>query len=556
MAPPTGADKAHLPIQTLTGARTLLAPDFCLWQGFSSPFRTLFQVYLLALDLGTSACKVALLSAEGALIHSLARPHPVHLTPDGGAEQDPHTWWRTLTDAVHQLLDEVNLPREQIKAVGCTAQWSGTVAIDGSGEPLGNALIWMDTRGAPHIRELIGGFPSFEGYQLGKLWQWLRLTGGAPTRSGKDPLAHILYLKREDPTRYRACHKFLEPVAYLNLRLTGRAVCTYETITLHWLTDNRNLQRVDYHPTLLRLAEIPREKLPDLVPPTTLLGDLLPEVSQEWGLPCTVQVVAGTPDLHASAIGSGGVLDYLPHLALSTSDWLTCHVPFKRTDLLHNMASLPAGIPNRYFIANEQETAGACMEFVRTQILGWQGNPSEDYRRMDALAKCVPAGSEGLLFTPWLVGERTPVENHAIRGGFHHLSLHHTQGHLIRAVMEGVALNARWLMGIVEQFTRRRMEPIRLIGGGANSALWCQILADVLGRRVLQMEQPQSATVRGAGMLAGVALGWFEWERVAERVPIQATYEPNPTHRALYDNLFAEFRRLYKVESQWARRRK
>ncbi|MFQ3610757.1 MAG: FGGY-family carbohydrate kinase [Fimbriimonadales bacterium] len=505
------------------------------------------------MDLGTSACKVALTTTEGTLIHSVAEPHPLHLTPDGGAEQNPHEWWHTLTCAVRRLLDEVNIPREQVRAIVSTAQWAGTVPVDAQGEPLGNALIWMDTRGAPHIRELIGGFPSFEGYQLSKLWHWLRLTGGAPTRSGKDPLAHLLYLQREDPNRYRAAHKFLEPVAYLNFRLSGRWVCSYETITLHWLTDNRNLQRVDYHPTLLQIAGIPREKLPDLVPPTTVLGHLVPKVAQEWGLSAETQVVVGTPDLHASAIGSGGVLDYVPHLALSTSDWITCHVPFKRTDLLHNMASLPAGIPNRYFIANEQETAGACLEFLRVQILGWDCTPQEAYHRMDTLAERVPPGSDGLLFTPWLVGERTPVENHRLRGGFHHLALHHTQAHLIRAVMEGVALNARWLLGAVERFTRRRLEPIRLIGGGANSSLWCQMIADILGRAVLQMAQPQSATVRGAGMLASVAMGWSDWQTLADTVPVQATFSPNPVNRTLYDELYTEFQRLYRMERRWAK---
>ena len=209
---------------------------------------------ILALDLGTTAVKAAVVSARGELLAWDAEPQPLILTPDGGVEQDPRVWWATLTRLVQRLLADAPEHRDAIRAVSCTAQWSGTVAVDASGEPLGNAILWMDTRGAPDIAELVGGFPRLMGYNLFKVRTWLHLTGGAPARSGKDPLAHILYLRRAHPDRYRAAHKFLEPKDYLNLRLTGRFASTYETLTLHWLTDNRDLRRVDYHPTLLRTS--------------------------------------------------------------------------------------------------------------------------------------------------------------------------------------------------------------------------------------------------------------------------------------------------------------
>jgi xylulokinase len=507
---------------------------------------------VLALDLGTTAVKAAVVSAQGELLALDAEPQPLILTPDGGVEQDPRVWWATLTRLVQRLFANAPEHRDAIRAVCCTAQWSGTVAVDAAGEPLGNAILWMDTRGAPYIADLIDGFPRVMGYNLFKLRTWLRLTGGAPARSGKDPLAHILYLKHAQPECYRAAHKFLEPKDYLNLRLTGRIASSYETLALHWITDNRDIRRIDYHPTLLRYAGLRREQFPDLYPSTAILGAVLPTVADEWGLPRETQVVTGTPDLHATAIGSGGLGDFQAHMALSTSAWISCHVPFKRTDIWRNLATLPAGIPGRYFIANEQESAGACLNWLREVI--WGASPPPDaFAQMDAWAAQADAGAGGLRFLPWLVGERTPVENPHVRGGFCRLSLQHGRAELARAVLEGVALNARWLLDAVERLAGRRLEPIRLVGGGARSTVWAQILADVLQRELWQMPQPQMATVRGAGMLAAIALGWTDWQSLERCTPVQARFAPDPARVRLYDAMYHEFRARYRVESRrWA----
>jgi len=509
-------------------------------------------MHLLAIDLGTSVCKAAVLSAQGEMLRLEMEPVPLYLLPNGGAEQDPREWQQVITRLAQRLLDAPPVPVDQIRAIVCSAQWSSTVAIDEAGEPLGNAIIWMDTRGAPYIRELIRGFPAFEGYGLRKLFTWIRLTGGAPGRAGKDPIAHILYLKHEQPERYRAAWKFLEPIDYLHFWLTGVLATSAEAITLHWLTDNRDLRCVDYHPTLLRWAGIDREKLPDVRREGRMLGVLHPQIAEAWGLSRETIVIAGTPDIHAAAIGSGGIRDFDPHLYIGTSAWLSCHVPFKKTDLLHNMASLPAALPGRYFIANEQETAGMCLTFLRDHLLyapdGLSGDaPPDVYARFDAVASQVPPGSEGLMFTPWLYGERTPVEDHTIRGGFHHLSLHHRRAHLIRAVLEGVALNLRWLLPYVERFAGKRFDQIRAIGGGAKSDLWCQVLADVLNRPIAQMENPVAATLRGVAMLAAIALGWLSLEDAARCAPIRQVFQPDPINARLYEALFREFRALYRA---------
>jgi xylulokinase len=227
-------------------------------------------------------------------------------------------------------------------------------------------------------------------------------------------------------------------------------------------------------------------------------------------------------------------------------------VPYKKTNLFHNMASLPSAVPRRYFIANEQETAGACLAFLRDNILCADDalRPETEienvYPIFDRIAEAAPAGSEKLIFTPWLHGERTPVDNSLIRGGFHNLSLRTTRAHMIRAVFEGVAYNSRWLLGYVERFTRRRLDRIRIIGGGANSDVWCQIHADVLGRTILQVRDPVQANLRGVGLLAAVAVGHTSFSRINNDVPIARVFDPDPANRAIYDELFAAYRELYK----------
>ena len=162
------------------------------------------------------------------------------------------------------------------------------------------------------------------------------------------------------------------------------------------------------------------------------------------------------------------------------------------------------------------------------------------------MAAAVPPGSGGVIFTPWLYGERTPVEDRFVRGGFHNLSLSAGRDELVRAVLEGVALNSRWLLRAVERFTRRRLEPIRFIGGGARSDVWCQIFADVLGATIEQVADPVNANARGAAMLAAVALGELTFDQVPERVQVARSYSPDPAAAGLYDELFGEFVGLYR----------
>jgi xylulokinase len=245
------------------------------------------------------------------------------------------------------------------------------------------------------------------------------------------------------------------------------------------------------------------------------------------------------------------VRDYEMHLYIGTSSWITCHVPFKKTDIFHNLAALPSAIPGRYLLTDEQECAGICLQYLRDNLFFHEDElfkgekPKNVYQAFDRIAESMPAGSGKLIFTPWLYGERAPVDDHTVRGGFFNQSLKTTRAHMVRAVFEGVAYNSRWLLQYVEKFIGRRAEAINMVGGGAKSAVWCQIMADVLDRPIRQMKDPIEVNVRGAALLASAAIGHLTYDEIGAHVPVEKTYTPNPDHRKIYDELFKEFMAIY-----------
>jgi xylulokinase len=488
----------------------------------------------------------------GAFVDGDFTPVELMLLPNGGAEQSPTAWWQGIVDAAQRMMGRGGVDPNDVTAVAVTAQWSGTVPIDPAGSPLHDAIIWMDSRGADDVKEAVGGTVRLQGYEPRKLRRMIKLTGGAPALSGKDPIAHILWLRRTQPDLARATWKYLEPKDWLNLQLTGRCASTYDSIVLHWITNNRDLAHIDYDPSLLDLFGVDRAQFPDLVPATSVLGPLRDAVATELGVPAGIPVVGGTPDLQSAAIGSGAVHDFAGHLYVGTSSWLTCHVPFKKTDLFHGVASLPSPLPGKYYVADEQEVAGASLNWLRDNVffpddaLRRSPVPDDWYRRLDDVAGTAPAGANGVIFTPWLNGERTPVDDHRLRGGWHDLSLQTTRADLLRSVLEGVAYNSRWLLGCVERFTGKEFPALNFIGGGAESQLWCRIMADVLDRPIRQVAHPIRANARGAAALVALTLGQATLDDVARSVDIVETFMPEPANRAVYDELFREFRAIHK----------
>lgn len=504
----------------------------------------------LAVDLGTGGPKVGFVRFSGEILWHDHEHVETRRWPGGGATQDATDWWRAIVSAARRGLESGAVDPSQVVAVSCTGQWASTVPVDDVGEPVGDCLLWMDCRGGPWSRAVVGG-PVF-GYAPLRAADWVRRTGGAPSTVGADPVGHMLYLQQECPDVVERTAWFLEPVDFLSMCFTGRAAASHASMMAAWLTDNRRLDHMGYDPVLVRRSGIGASRLPPLVPTGSIVGDVRPEVSALLGLSTGVAVVTGVPDLHSAACGSGAVGEFEGHIAVSTSAWIGAPVPFKKTDVFHSIASLP-GLGVRgiapYLIADNQETAGACLTWLRDSV--FEGCSYEEVIEKAASSR---PGAGSLLFTPWLNGERSPVDDRRARGGFHNLSIAATSADLARSVLEGVAFNNRWLCEAVDSFAGRRLDPLRIIGGGAQSDLWCQVHADVLGRRIERAAQPVNANLRGAAIFAGLALGAVAVEDVRTSVPVVAAFEPDPASRGLYDDLYAEFPRLYKAERSMFRR--
>jgi xylulokinase len=505
--------------------------------------------YVLALDMGSGSVKSALVSRGGQIAGSGFETIATKLLPGGGAEQDPDQWWMAAVKAAGTALVASAIHPEQVRAVACTTAWSTIVPVDAAGDPLANALTWMDTRGGPYNRAIVAGFPRVAGYGASRLWKWLRLTGIAPQHSGIDSLGHILFFKHERPEIYDGAHKFLEPMDYLNLKLTGRFAASYSTIFPYGLTDNRDPGRISYHPGLLRLSGIDRVKLPDLLPVNTVLGTLKRDVADQLNLPASTPVVTGCGDSHAAAIGAGTVRDYQGYFCVGTSAWMSCHLPFKKTDVIHQITTMPAALPGRYVVFGEQGIAGRCLEFLKDHILFpglTNGSAPGVYELLNSEAAQVSPGADGLIFTPWINGIISPTQDIHTRSAFFNQSVRTTRGHYVRAVMEGVAFNLRWLKRYVEKFIGRQFSQLNFIGGGALSDVWCGILADILGCPVRQMANPRSAIAAGAAFAALVALGEIDVNDIPDLVRISATYHPDESRQRLYDRQFSEFLDVYR----------
>jgi xylulokinase len=505
---------------------------------------------ILAIDLGTGGPKVSLVTTHGAVLATGFEPTPLIHTPDGGIEQDPEDWWRAVAAAARAAVAAAPEGAAKPAAVAVTAQWVTTLAVDERGEPLMNAISWMDGRGAPYAHEATGPGPRVAGYNPRKIARWVKYTAGAPSLQGHDPVGQILLIADRHPDVYARAAYFVEPGDFLTGRMTGRVVTAPETATACWGTDTRKIDAIDYDDSLLAMSGLPPEKLAPIVPSGSIVGELLPERAKELGID-PVPVVASSPDITSAAVGSGAVADGAAHLYIGTSSWLSAHVPFKRTDAFHNIATLPSSIPGRYLVATEQQTAGRSLEHLRDALLG---QPEISYDALVAEAADVPAGAGGVIFTPWLNGERTPVDDLHTRASYTNLSLKTTRGALVRATLEGVAMNARWMHHFTEKLMKDRVDDIAFIGGGAESELWCQIISDVFDRQVRRIDQPRQANTRGAALLAGMALGEITVGDIPGLVRTAGTFTPNAANRALYDERFDEFRGFYKANRKMFKR--
>lgn len=504
---------------------------------------------ILAIDLGTSGCKCALVTLDGEVQGWSFRPVTLHVH-GVQAEQDPHDWWQALLGAADELLAADPRRRGRVTAVCCSTQTEVTVCVDRDGEPIGRAFSWLDARGAQAIaRRTRGRWLNIEGYGPLKLWRWLHLTGGAPSTTGRDGAGHMAYVRDHQPQVYERTHQFLNALDYLNFRLCGRLCATQDSILTSWVTNNRDPARVRYDAGLIRMLDLDAAKLPEIVSSTEVLGPLRADVARRLGLSPDTRVVAGAVDTSAVAV-SAAVRDFETHLYLGTSSWLGAHVPTMRTDVRHKIAAVPCAVPQRYLALALQSTAGANLSFLRDRILFHPDELASDeehpavYEVLNRIAARVPPGSRGLIYTPWLFGERTPVDDPLLRAGLLNLSLEHSREDIFRAFLEGVALNTRWMMEPFGRLLGRSTGTIAAVGGGAQSDVWCQILADVTGQPIRQLAQPIQANAIGAAFLGAIGIGERRFEDLPELRRTRRVYEPAASLSRLYTDQFETFKEV------------
>jgi len=500
---------------------------------------------VLAVDLGTGGPKVGFVSGHGDVLWWEHTSVPTLVGEGGARTQDAEHWWTLICESVRRGVTALDASR--VVAVSVTGQWASTVPVDGAGRPVGPCVLWSDTRGAPYSRAVVGGPVS--GYAPRALATWLRRSGGIPDTSGSDPVGHMLFLQHECPEVLARTRWLLEPVDYLTMRFTGVPAATLASMTGAWLSDIRSLATLAYDDVLVRAAGVDGSLLPPLVATGSVLGPVLPEVATALGIPATAVAVTGLPDLHAAVVGAGAVELGQPHASIGTTAWISAPVPRKKTDVLRRQASVP-GLDNAsYLLANNQDSAGRNLQWWRDMVA-----PDLSYDALLAEAATTPPGAGGLVFTPWLTGERSPVDDRNARAGFHGIGETTTRGHLTRAVLEGVSLNAAWLLGAAERFVGGRFDDLRLVGGGARSDLWCQVLADATDRTIVRVTDPWLAGLRGAALFAALALGRVERSELRGLVPTDPPFRPDPRYRATYDALAGELPKLYAAQRGFFRR--
>ena len=508
--------------------------------------------YILSIDLGTSGCKVGLVSLAGDVVAWAFRPVELIVVDSVGAEQRPQDWWDAFIDATREVLSVSDVPRSDIVAICASTQGESTVAVDRNGQSLMNAVLWLDMRGAQHLKNTMGGRVKIAGYDALKLQKWIRLCGGAPALSGKDPASHMLLIRDAFPEIYAKTYKFLNVLDYMNLRLTGRFCATQDSILTSWVTDNRDPDNIRYDDGLIATSGIEREKFPDLVRCTDVIGTVLPDVAEQLGLSAKTAVVAGAIDNSAAAIGAGTLDDFDCHLYVGSSSWIAAHVPFKRTNVLDQITSVPCAVPSRYLMVALQTSGANNIAFLKDRIVFHddgliRGEPSADtYRILDEIAARQPMGADGALYLPWLFGERCPVDDPLLRAGIFNLGMGHNRETIVRAVFEGVAFNTRWMMKPIQRFMRKRPEAITMIGGGAMSNIWCRIYADILNVTIRQPHDPLKANARGAAFIGAHGLGLMRLDESVRQVKIERFYEPSAPAVAFYEERFGIFNELHR----------
>lgn len=479
---------------------------------------------LLGVDIGTSGCKVALFRPDGSLCAQATAEYAVEYPHPGWAQQHPDDWWRAACGAIREVMEKSGAEPSAIAGIGVDGQSWSAIAMDENGNVLTPTPIWTDTRAADicrELRETIGEEALFQ-------------CSGNPLQPSYT-LPKILWYKRRLPEVYGRARWILQSNSYFVYRFTGKVS---QDMSQGYGLSCFDMRRRCWNLDLARRIGVRPELLPPLYECHEIVGGVTAEAAALTGLAEGTPVVAGGLDAACGTLGAGvvkagqtqeqggqagGMSICLEEYAADERLILSCHV-----------------VPGQWLLQGGTTGGGGALKWLRETCC-----PDLTFEEMSALAEQTPAGSEGVIFLPYMAGERSPLWNPGAKGVFFGLDYRKGRGHMIRAVMEGVAYSLRHNLETAES-AGARAATLRAMGGSANSRVWTQLKADVTGHPI-EVPASDTATTLGAAILAGVGTGVFaSFEEAADKcVAVRRTYEPNPETKAIYDAGYARYLELY-----------
>lgn len=493
------------------------------------------QSYLMGIDIGTSACKVAVFDRQGQVLASASGDYPVYYPREGWAEQDPEEWWSAVCGAVRQVLQKADVRPEEIAGVGIDGQSWSAIAIDKDGKVLTNTPIWMDTRAqsiCDRLNEDIGADEIF------------RVAGNSLQPSYTT--AKILWYKENLPEVYRKTHKILQSNSYIAFKLTGQiSQDLSQGYGLHCF----DMRTGQWDEEMRKKLGIPREFLPEIVPSDQIIGTVTKKAAEESGLAEGTPVAAGGLDAACGTLGAGvihaGETQEQGGQAGGMSICMEQYQADPRLILGFHV------IPGKWLLQGGTTGGGGVMRWFEREFADYERLMKEQtgvssLDQLNEIAEKVDPGCDGLVFLPYMAGERSPIWDPHAKGVFYGLDFSKTKGHMVRACMEGVAFSLRHNLETAEK-AGAEADILRAMGGSANSLLWTQIKSDITGK-AMAVPASDTATTLGAALLAGVGTGFYKdyEEAVSQTVKVTRTHQPDPEKKAVYDKNYETYLELYR----------
>ena len=479
--------------------------------------------YLLAHDLGTSGNKATLFSTSGELLRSVTVPYDTRYFNNNWAEQDPEDWWRAVCESTRALVAG-GIDPQGIAAIAFSGQMMGCVCVDRSGEVLRPAILYCDQRAASECEAIL---------QKIDAWDFYRITGHRASPSYS--VEKLMWVMGHEPELYAKTFKMLHAKDYLNFRLTGVMATDYSDASGTNLLDLNSRRWSD---TLVAVTGIDGDKLPQLRASTDVVGELTPGAAAALGIAPGIPVVAGAGDGVCAGVGAGSVRPGMTYNYLGSSSWIATTTEEPIYDESMRTFVWAHAVPGYVHPCGTSQTAGSSYEWLKNEIgtlekacaaeLGL--NP---YELMNRQVESSPPGANGIIFLPYLLGERTPRWNPDAKGAFIGLTLEHSRADLLRAVLEGVTLNLSIILDIFRE--RVAIDQVTVIGGGAKGDVWRKIMADIYEAQIVKLNYLEEATSMGAAIIGGVGCGVFDSFEVIDRFikPTDRT-QPDPANAGVY----------------------